>query len=112
MMGFAVIVGELIASQNVPAQAVVYGFAAGFFLLAAAMILNDCFDREIDAINQPQRPIPAGIVNSPEAISFAVILISIGMMFAAYSGLWTLLIAISSMILTIAYNWKVKKLGL
>jgi geranylgeranylglycerol-phosphate geranylgeranyltransferase len=112
MMGFAVIVGELIASQNVSAEAVVNGFAAGFFLLGAATILNDCFDREIDAINQPQRPIPAGIVKLADAISFAVILVSAGILFAAYSGVWTLLIAILSMVLTVAYNWKVKRLGL
>lgn len=112
MMGFAVIVGELIASQIVPAQAAFYGFVTGFFLLAASMALNDYFDREIDAINQPKRPIPAGVVRPSEAISFAIILASVGMLFAAYSGLWTLLIAITSMILMIAYNARIKKLGL
>jgi len=112
MIGFAVIVGELIASQTVPAQAAFYGFVTGFFLLAAAMVLNDCFDREIDAINKPERPIPAGIVTLSGAISFAIIFTSAGMLFAAYSGPWTLLIAVGSMILTIAYNARIKKLGL
>jgi geranylgeranylglycerol-phosphate geranylgeranyltransferase len=112
MMGFAVIVGELIASQTVPAQAALYGFMTGFFLLAAAMVLNDCFDHEIDAINKPERPIPAGIVTLSEAISFAIILTSVGTLFAAYSGFWTLLIAAGSMVLTIAYNARIKKLGL
>jgi geranylgeranylglycerol-phosphate geranylgeranyltransferase len=112
MMGFAVIVGELIASQIVPAQAAFYGFVTGFLLLAASMVINDCFDREIDAINQPKRPIPSGVVKTSEAVSFAIILASLGMLFAAYSGLWTLLIAVASMILMIAYNARVKKLGL
>jgi len=112
MMGFAVVVGELIASQTVPVQAAFYGFGAGFFLLASSMVLNDYFDREIDAINQPQRPIPAGVVKGSEAVSFAIVLASIGMLFAAHSGVGTLLIGIISMILMIAYNSRIKKFGL
>jgi geranylgeranylglycerol-phosphate geranylgeranyltransferase len=112
MMGFAVIVGELIASQIVPARVAFNGFMAGFFLLAASMVLNDYFDREIDAINQPKRPIPIGAVKTSEAISFAIILACVGMLFAAYTGVWTLIIAIASVILTITYNTKIKKLGL
>jgi 4-hydroxybenzoate polyprenyltransferase len=45
MIGFAVIVGELIASATVPVKAAFNGFMAGFFLLAASMVLNDYFDR-------------------------------------------------------------------
>jgi geranylgeranylglycerol-phosphate geranylgeranyltransferase len=112
MMGFAVIVGEVISSQTVPARAAFYGFMTGFFLLAASMLLNDYFDREIDAINQPQRPIPAGVIRASEAVSFAIILASVGMLFAANSGVWTLLIAVVSMILMLAYNARVKRLGL
>jgi geranylgeranylglycerol-phosphate geranylgeranyltransferase len=112
MIGFAVIVGEAIASQAVPAQAAFYGFMTGFLLLAASMVLNDYFDREIDAINQPKRPLPAGIVKPTEAISFAIILLSIGLLFAAYSGFWTLLIASISLAIMISYNARVKKLGL
>ena len=112
MMGVAVIAGEIIASQSVPARAAFYGFMTGFFLLASSMVLNDYFDREIDAINQPQRPIPAGVVRASEAVSFALVLASVGMLSAANSGIWTLLIAIVSMTLTLAYNAKVKRLGL
>ncbi len=112
MMGFAVIVGETIASQTVPAQAASYGFMTGFLLLAASMVLNDYFDREIDAINEPKRPLPAGVVRPSEAISFAVILASFGLLFASYSGVWTLLIAVASVLIAILYNARIKKFGL
>ncbi len=98
MIGFAVIVGELIASTTVPARAAFYGFMTGFLLLAASMISNDYFDREIDAINEPQRPLPAGLVKPSDALSFAVILASLGLLFAANSGMATLFIAIVSII--------------
>jgi geranylgeranylglycerol-phosphate geranylgeranyltransferase len=115
MIGFAVIVGEVIAS---PAffygDLALYGFLTGFFLLAASMVLNDYFDREIDAINDPQRPLPSGLVRPTEAISFAIILVSLGMLFASrsQSPTWTLLIAVASVAIMILYNAKAKKSGL
>ena len=111
MMGFAVIVGEAIASPTVSARAAIYGFGTGFLLLAASMVLNDYFDRDIDAINQPGRPLPAGIVRPEEAISASIVLGSIGLLFAGYSGIWTLLIASVSVIVMVAYNTRIKKSG-
>ncbi len=112
MIGFAVIVGELIASATVPVRAAFYGFMTGFLLLAASMVSNDYFDREIDAINEPGRPLPAGVVKPPEALSFSLILGAIGFWFAANSGLATLMIAIMSVIVMVLYNSRVKKTGL
>jgi geranylgeranylglycerol-phosphate geranylgeranyltransferase len=112
MIGFAVVVGELIASATVPVRAAFYGFMVGFFLLAASMVLNDYFDREIDAINEPKRPIPAGIVKPNEAFSFSLALGAIGFWFAANSGIATLIIAIISIIIMISYNSRIKKTGL
>ena len=112
MIGFAVIVGELLASTTFPARAALYGFLAGFLLLAASMVLNDYFDREIDTINDPARPLPSGIVKPREALSFALILGSIGLLCAAYTGFVTLLIAILSIVIAVSYNAKIKKTGL
>jgi len=112
MIGFAVIVGEIISSAIVPTRAAFYGFMTGFLLLAASMILNDYFDREIDAINEPKRPLPSGLVKPPEALSFALILISLGLLSAANTGLATLSIAIISLIIMISYNARLKKTGL
>lgn len=112
MIGFAVIVGEFISSAVVPARAAFYGFMAGFLLLAASMVLNDYFDREIDAINEPNRPLPSGIVKAPQALSLALILGSLGLLSAATTGLTTLIVAILSLAIMISYNAKIKKTGL
>jgi len=112
MIGFAVIVGELLASTSVPARAAFYGFLAGFLLLAASMVLNDYFDREIDAINDPKRPLPSGKVKPSEALSFALILASVGLLSAAYTGFVTLLIALLSIVIMFSYNARIKKTGL
>jgi geranylgeranylglycerol-phosphate geranylgeranyltransferase len=112
MMGSAVVVGEVIGSSVVPAAAASYGFLAGFFLLASSMVLNDYFDRETDAINEPDRPLPAGRIEPWEALFFAMVLASIGFVASASTGTWTLIIAILSMMLTVAYNSKLKRTGI
>jgi len=112
MIGFAVVVGEIISSVIVPSRAVFYGFMAGFFLLAASMIVNDYFDREIDRINEPKRPLPSGVVSPTEALSFAAILGSLGLLSASKTGIPTLLIALLSLVIMISYNARVKKTGL
>lgn len=111
MIGFAVIVGEFISSEVVTARAAFYGFLAGFLLLAASMILNDYFDREIDSINDPNRPLPSGSVKTTEALSFALVLASLGLYSAASTGPATLLVAILSLLIMISYNARIKRTG-
>jgi geranylgeranylglycerol-phosphate geranylgeranyltransferase len=112
MMGFAVIVGEAIASSVISTNVAFYGFMTGFLLLGSSMVLNDYYDREIDAINEPQRPLPAGRIIPLEAIFFAAILTSIGFLFATMTGIKTLMIAAVSMSTSVAYNSNFKKTGL
>jgi len=113
MIGFAVIVGEILASPDFfYGDRALYGFMTGFLLLAASMVSNDYFDRDVDAINDPQRPLPAGTVRPSEAISFSIILASIGLFFAANSGTWTLAIAVASVIIMVLYNSRAKRFGL
>jgi len=82
MMGFAVIVGAALANSNAVGDYwpnLVYGFLTGFLLTAASMVINDYYDREIDAINEPLRPIPSGLVKPKEALTFAVLLTFLGL---------------------------------
>jgi len=81
MMGFAVIVGAALASPNDLSLFwlnLTYGFITGFMLTAASMAINDYYDREIDAVNEPNRPIPSSLIKPKEALAFAFILTSMG----------------------------------
>jgi chlorophyll synthase len=42
---------------------------AGPFLTGYTQTINDWYDRDIDAINEPNRPIPSGAITEPEVIS-------------------------------------------
>ena len=52
----------------------------------AGMALNDYADRELDAVERPERPIPSGAVSPREALGVAVALALLGVGVAALAG--------------------------
>jgi geranylgeranylglycerol-phosphate geranylgeranyltransferase len=115
MMGFAVIIGAALASSKALStswQSLVYGFVTGFMLTAASMVINDYYDREIDAVNEPTRPIPNGAVKPKEALIFASILTVVGFSAAYLTNMFCLLVAIIAWIVFAAYTTVGKRSGL
>ncbi len=51
---------------------------AGPLLTGYTQILNDYYDREIDAINEPNRPIPSGAISIPQVITQIWVLLLAG----------------------------------
>lgn len=115
MMGFAVIVGAALANpnfQDVVWLNLVHGFVTGFMLTAASMAINDYYDREIDAINEPARPIPSGLIKPKQALVLALILTVIGFIAAFLTNLLCLVIAIIAWIVFVTYTTVGKRSGL
>jgi 4-hydroxybenzoate polyprenyltransferase len=52
----------------------------------AGMALNDYADRELDAVERPERPIPSGAVSAGEALGVAVALSASGIAIAGIAG--------------------------
>ncbi|UCH32634.1 MAG: UbiA family prenyltransferase [Candidatus Bathyarchaeota archaeon] len=119
MMGFAVIVGAALANKNIllqQVQSLLLGFSTGFLLTAAAMAINDYYDRKIDSLNEPSRPIPSGLISPREALGIAFLLTLAGLSAAFLTGgiaNWECLaIASVSWIIVILYVTKGKSTGL
>jgi len=112
MMGFAVIVGASLVSPLNFTTNILLGFVTSFVLTAASMAINDYYDRQIDAINEPNRPIPRGDVNPKEALIFALVLSIIGLIAAFTTSLPSLLVAVIALIISITYITKGKGTGL
>jgi len=110
LMGFAVVFGEAIGSQIIPPKAAFCGFLTGFLLLGACMVLD--FDRGIHVSNAQNRILPAGVIRPNEALSFAIVLASFGLLSAAYLGTTALLSAVLCVVVIIAYHTWVKKFDL
>ena len=111
MMGFAVILGEKIASPIVSAHAAFWGFVTGFLLFGAHMVLND-LDSETGTGSQQKRILSTDLVRQRGASSLAIVLASFGLLSAANLGLFTLMIAVLSVVVIVAYHVKLKKHGL
>ncbi|MBC7129975.1 geranylgeranylglycerol-phosphate geranylgeranyltransferase, partial [Candidatus Bathyarchaeota archaeon] len=118
MMGFAVIVGAAIANYMeflTKGQNLIFGFLTGFLLTAASMAINDYYDKEIDAVNEPDRPIPSGIIKPSEALALTLILIILGLTAAFLtnpSALSCFITAILFLFISMAYVTVGKRTGL
>ena len=117
MMGFAVFVGAVLAASlgQLNWLNISFGFLTGFTFCAAAMVINDYYDRKIDAINEPRRPIPSGTVKPKEALAFMVGLVVMGFVFSLLVvpyGLWCFVVAAVSLAITATYITVGKRSGL
>jgi geranylgeranylglycerol-phosphate geranylgeranyltransferase len=115
MVGFAVLVGAALASPSLIGAFwlnLIYGFITGFMLTAASMAINDYYDREIDGINEPRRPIPSGLIKPRDALAFAFFFIAIGFTAALLANIFCFVIAIIASIVFVTYTTAGKRSGL
>lgn len=111
--GMCVVLGELLALGALPPlDALVLGFLCGFLLSASALVTNDYFDLEVDRINAPQRPLPAGLLTPQEAMGLGLFIALLGLAAAAAFGWLALVLSFIVWLLGFLYNWKLKALGL
>ncbi len=62
---------------------------AGPLMTGYTQILNDYYDREIDAINEPYRPIPSGAISLPQVVIQIFILLGAGIALAYVLDVWS-----------------------
>ena len=77
---------------------------AGPLLCATSQAINDWFDRHVDAINEPQRPIPSGRVAGRWGLYIALAGSAASLAAAAALGPWVLLWATIGLLLAWAYS--------
>lgn len=113
MMGISIVIGALIAGGSrgdTLSVDLLLGFVTGFTLAGAAMTINDYYDKDIDTINEPERPIPSGQVKPREAVAFSLLLSSIGLVSAWLLGLRALAIAVFAWVIMMVYSsWGKRK---
>jgi geranylgeranylglycerol-phosphate geranylgeranyltransferase len=82
------------------------GAAMGATVLAtgAGNAINDYFDREIDAINAPDRPIPRGSVSPRGALAFSVVLFGGSVALALTLPILAIAIAVINLFALVTYT--------
>lgn len=99
----AVILGGYVAGTGAWDKIVLAALAT-LFVSAAANAWNDYRDIEIDRINQPQRPLPSGMVSPRAVLIFSVVLAVLSIILSALISPVALAIAVASNILLYVYS--------
>ncbi len=93
---------DLISTRG---TAVLLGFVlAGPAICGTSQIVNDWFDRHVDAINEPQRPIPSGRVPGRWALWFSIAWTGLSLALAAVIGSLALVAGVIGLVFAWAYS--------
>ncbi|HMR67985.1 MAG TPA: chlorophyll synthase ChlG [Anaerolineae bacterium] len=77
---------------------------AGPILCGFSQVLNDYFDRGIDAINEPHRLIPSGLVSTKQIFVTLAALLLVGLLLGIYLGPGVILMVSLGIVLALIYS--------
>ena len=77
---------------------------AGPLVCATSQAVNDWFDRDVDAINEPHRPIPSGRMPGRWGLAIAIIWTLLSLLVATALGPWGFGAAAAGLVLAWAYS--------
>ncbi len=84
---------------------VVFGILlAGPMVCGASQVVNDWFDRHVDALNEPQRPIPSGRVPGRIGLYFAILWSLLSLLLGFALGPWVFAATLLGLGLAWAYS--------
>ncbi|WP_323677388.1 geranylgeranylglycerol-phosphate geranylgeranyltransferase [Halorubellus sp. PRR65] len=96
----AFVAGGVAESPTATAAAV----AATVLATGAGMAINDYFDREIDAVNRPERAIPRGAVSARGALAWSAVLFVAAVVAAVVLPALAIGIAVVNLLALVAYT--------
>jgi chlorophyll/bacteriochlorophyll a synthase len=77
---------------------------AGPLVCATSQAVNDWYDRDVDAINEPQRPIPSGRIPGRWGLYIAIAWTALSLVVAWFLGVWGFGAAVFGLVLAWAYS--------
>jgi len=107
--GCTVFIGAFLTGKISPTINIVLAILSVTFICAGGNVLNDYYDVEVDRINKPNRPIPAGKITRKSALLFFFILTAIGMSIAPLISIKALALAFTAVVLLVLYNVYLKR---
>ena len=79
---------------------------SGALIMAGGNSINDYFDADIDSVNKPARPIPAGRVAPAAALFLATILLVLGVFLSIFINRFCFAIALFVALGLVLYGWR------
>lgn len=77
---------------------------AGPLVCGTSQAVNDWFDRHVDAINEPNRPIPSGRLPGRVGLYIGILWTALSLLVASYLGVWAFVAAAIGLVLAWAYS--------
>lgn len=77
---------------------------AGPLVCATSQAVNDWYDRHVDAINEPQRPIPSGRIPGRWGLGIAIVWSLVSLVYAGFLGPWVFGATLLGLALAWAYS--------
>jgi geranylgeranylglycerol-phosphate geranylgeranyltransferase len=115
LSGFAVVIGAIAAISHPLTQRQLWGILLGYLTTSLVAVggyaINDVFDIEIDKVNMPHRPLPAGYLTVTQAKVYAIILFIIGNLLALMIDVPAFLLAFSAGLILYMYAAYFKRSG-
>ena len=117
LTAIAVVAGSFIAAgENIVdfQIEILIASISAMMLVGGGNALNDYNDRESDKENHPNRPIPAGLINAEDALTYSRILLAGGLMIVLFglANKLPFVIALIGTVTLISYENQLKALGL
>jgi geranylgeranylglycerol-phosphate geranylgeranyltransferase len=112
LAGLAVLIGAIVAGVGELPYVAGVAFAAAALISGAGNAVNDYFDKDIDAVNRPHRPIPSGMLSARTAVTLGSGLFGVGVVLAALINLPCLALAALNSAILVIYSAELKRRGL
>jgi len=112
LAGLAVLIGAIVAGGGELPYVAGVAFAAAALISGAGNAVNDYFDKDIDAVNRPHRPIPSGMLSARTAVTLGSGLFGVGVVLAALINLPCLALAALNSAILVIYSAELKRRGL
>jgi geranylgeranylglycerol-phosphate geranylgeranyltransferase len=114
LAGIAVLVGMIVAvaSSDIMLHQAAFAFAVAVLVCAGGNATNDYYDRKIDRINRPERPIPSGRLKARDALLIGGGLFTIGIVLSILLGVPCIVLAVVNSVVLAFYAAALKRLGL
>lgn len=105
------IVGFTFGWKNYQLSSFIYLCFSSMCLYAGGVVFNDIFDRNLDAIERPERALPSGRIGLKHAILGGIFLLAGGTTLAFLQSRLSGIFASFIVLLVILYDWKSKHNG-
>jgi len=114
LAGLAVLIGVFIIGESVSVSWTSYAlaFAAAVLITGAGNAVNDYFDRDIDKVNRPKRPIPSGRVEPSTALNISQAMFALGVLLTVPINVWCVVLAALNTLILASYAARLKRIGI